>query len=122
MSQRKRVLVVEDHAPLRSLICLLLELEGYEVRGAADAADALSALEAAPPPGLILLDFALPGESGYELRERLRRRPALAAVPVVFLTGSRALERALPKDSAVLWKPFSPAELVEIAGRYYAAP
>jgi two-component system, cell cycle response regulator DivK len=79
------ILVVDDSPDNSRLIQLLLECEGYTVRAAEDADEALSLLRSYSPE-LILMDIQLPGMDGLELTRRLRKIPALANVRIVALT------------------------------------
>jgi two-component system, OmpR family, phosphate regulon response regulator PhoB len=110
-----RILVVEDERDIAALVAYHLTKEGYRVRTAEGGQEALEAI-AAEKPDLLLLDLMLPGFSGYEVLQELRRRPEMAEVPVVVLTARRdeadrvkGLE--LGADDYVT-KPFSPRELV----------
>jgi CheY-like chemotaxis protein len=112
-----RALVVDDSAPVRDLIVVNLELEGFDVRAAADGEDGLS-LAAAWHPDVITLDVVMPRLGGFETLERLRADPATAEIPVVIVTGrAQAADRerghALGADD-YLSKPFEPAELVSV--------
>jgi serine/threonine protein kinase len=84
----RSVLVVEDEPDARESMGLALRLEGYDVQTAANGQEALEKLEAGPTPDLILLDLLMPGMNGWEFLERQRRDPALAAVPVVVISGA----------------------------------
>jgi len=79
------ILVVDDEAVNRELLKAILEEAGYEVALARDGATAL-ALATAVPPDLILLDLRMPGLSGLEVCEQLKRDPATQAVPVIMVT------------------------------------
>ena len=110
-----RILVVEDERDIAALVAYHLTKEGYRVRTAEGGTEALEAA-AAERPDLLVLDLMLPGFSGYEVLQEIRRRPELAEVPVVVLTARRdeadrvkGLE--LGADDYVT-KPFSPRELV----------
>lgn len=110
-----RILVVEDERDIAALVAYHLTKEGYRVRTAEGGQEALEAV-GADKPDLMLLDLMLPGFSGYEVLQEMRRRPELADVPVVVLTARRdeadrvkGLE--LGADDYVT-KPFSPRELV----------
>lgn len=110
-----RILVVEDERDIAALVAYHLTKEGYRVRTAEGGAEALEAA-AAERPDLLVLDLMLPGFSGYEVLQEIRRRADLAEVPVVVLTARRdeadrvkGLE--LGADDYVT-KPFSPRELV----------
>ncbi len=87
LSQRIRVLVVDDHAAVRNGICDLLGCyPDMEVVGT--AADGPGALEAARSllPDVILLDTSLPGLSGVEVAKELRHSAPL--LRIIMLTGS----------------------------------
>lgn len=79
------ILVVDDVAVNRELLKAILEEAGYEVALARDGATAL-ALATAVPTDLILLDLRMPGMSGLEVCEQLKRDPATQAVPVIVVT------------------------------------
>ena len=85
MSQGSFILVVDDHPVNLKLIRVLLQSEGYEVRVATDAADALRILDSALP-GLILMDVQLPDIDGLELTRRLKADPRTSAIPIVAVT------------------------------------
>ena len=90
------ILVVDDNADNRDLTQILLESEGFEVRMAEDAAQALGML-GTYRPNLILMDVQLPGMDGLELTRRLRRDPSLQGVIIVALS---AYAMAAEKENA----------------------
>ncbi len=109
-----RILVVEDHAPLRAQIVALLQGAGWRVEEASDGRLALQlALES--PPDVLLLDVGLPGLDGVELCRRLRER-ADRHVPVLMLTARDALDDKRQGFAAgaddYLLKPFAGEELL----------
>ena len=69
------------------LLCFVLEKEGYEVRTAADAKEALAVLQVFRP-ALILLDLQLPGMDGLELARLLKGDPAKGVGLIVAVTAS----------------------------------
>ena len=79
------ILIVDDNPANLKLARVLLRGEGYEVRTAADAEEAI-ALLASFEPRLILMDLQLPGMDGLELTRRLKADPARRQVVVVALT------------------------------------
>ena len=81
----KTILVVEDDPTMRELLKLHLTAAGYAVRTARDGIEAGHAVLGLTPD-LIITDVRMPNMSGFELVEALRRDPALAAIPVIFLT------------------------------------
>jgi DNA-binding response OmpR family regulator len=108
----RRLLVVEDDAPIREAVALRLRAEGYVVAEAADGPAALAAA-AADPPDAVVLDLMLPGIDGLEVCRRLQaERP----VPVLMLTArteevDRVVGLSVGADD-YLTKPFSMRELV----------
>jgi two-component system phosphate regulon response regulator PhoB len=112
---KPRILIVEDEAPVVTLLRYNLEREGYDVASATDGEEALVAIDE-NPPDLILLDWMLPEVSGIEVARRLRRGAKTKAIPIIMLTARseesdtvRGLEAGADD---YLTKPFSPAELV----------
>ena len=79
------ILIVDDNVQNLKLARVLLATEGYEVRAAADAEDALKVLESFTPR-LILMDLQLPGMDGLELTRRLKADPARREIVVIALT------------------------------------
>ena len=109
------ILVVEDEAPLVTLLRYNLEEAGFEVGEAADGEEALISVRERRPD-LIVLDWMLPAVSGIEVCRQLRRRPETRDVPVIVLTArSDEADRVRGLDSGAddyIAKPFSPRELI----------
>jgi len=82
---RPTVLVVEDEAPLLTLLRYNLEKAGFGVDEATDGQEAL-ALIAEAQPDLVVLDWMLPAISGIEVCRQLRRKPATRDLPVIMVT------------------------------------
>jgi len=82
---QESILIVDDNLVNMKLIRVLLAGEGYEVRTAADADEALRVLNEFHP-GLILMDIQLPGIDGLELTRRLKAQPATRQIPIIGLT------------------------------------
>ena len=106
------LLVVDDDARLRALLQRFLAEQGFRVSAAADAAAARAQL-AAMAFDLVVLDVMMPGESGLELVEWLRR--AGNDVPVLMLTARGASDDRVAGfehgADDYLAKPFDPREL-----------
>ena len=79
------ILIVDDNVDNLELTQILLESEGFEVRVAEDASQALERLRTYRPR-LILMDVQLPGMDGLELTRQLRQDASLRDVIVVALT------------------------------------
>jgi CheY-like chemotaxis protein len=119
-----RVLVVDDSAPVRDLVVVNLELEGFEVRTAVDGQEGV---EAAVDwrPDLITLDVVMPRLDGFGALERLRSDPRTADVPIVVLTSKDMTEedrRRLNGRISFLARKgsFTGAELVRLVERVAA--
>ncbi len=82
---RPTILVVEDEAPLLTLLRYNLEKQGFKVDEAADGEEALLRV-AEGRPDLVLLDWMLPALSGVEVCRQLRRRPGTRDLPIIMVT------------------------------------
>lgn len=82
-----RALVVDDLAEGRALFQVMLERAGARARTAASVAEALARI-AEETPDILVSDIGLPGESGYDLIQRVRANanPEIAKVPAIALT------------------------------------
>ena len=81
----KTILVVEDDDTMRELLKLHLTNAGYAVRAASNGIEACHAVLGLTPD-LIITDVHMPHMTGFELVEALRQDPAMADIPVIFLT------------------------------------
>lgn len=115
-----QVLVVDDEPDNIRFLGRLLAAEGYQVHVAESGERALETLECLAdetPPDLLLLDILMPnGMDGIEVCRRLKSRPGMAAIPVVFLTGKddrETIVRAFEVGgSDYVLKPFDAAVLL----------
>jgi len=81
-----RVLVVDDHAPSAEMVGEILTLEGYEVRIAHSACQAMEvALQFSPH--VAILDIGLPDEDGFEVARSIKARAELKAMRLIALSG-----------------------------------
>jgi len=94
------VLIVEDDRDTREMLGRFLELEGFEVRSAANGDLALRSLQRADPPCVIILDLMMPVMNGWQFRAAQQQDPDLASIPVVVITaaGPRAEIPAINAD------------------------
>ena len=79
------ILIVDDHEDTRRVLALLLRHSGYVAETVADGKSALRAM-AAQRPGLVILDYNMPGMNGLEVLEAIRSTPTLSDVPVILFT------------------------------------
>ncbi len=109
-----RILVVEDEAPIRQMLCFTLQRNDFEAIEAVDGRDA-QAKVIDTLPDLILLDWMLPDISGIDLARRFKKEEATRELPIIMLT-ARAEEDDKVRGFDVgvddyVTKPFSPREL-----------
>jgi two-component system phosphate regulon response regulator PhoB len=109
-----RILVVDDEPDITALVAYHLAKAGYRVSTATTGPDALRSAQE-ERPDVIVLDLMLPGMSGYEVLQELRRGDDTADLGVILLTARREeADRlrglSLGADDYIV-KPFSPAEL-----------
>ena len=113
-----RVLVVEDDADSRELICALLQMAGATVLCTESVAQAMHGVYHSFDPDVVLTDFSMPDADGLDLIREFRKAPATraVAVPILVLSGHSEDDwrtRALAAGAAdVLAKPFDPALLI----------
>jgi two-component system cell cycle response regulator DivK len=79
------ILIVDDHPENLELALAMLSTEGYELRTAGDALEALEVLETLLP-ALILLDIELPGMDGLQLAQRLKADARTKHIPIIAVT------------------------------------
>ena len=116
-SEKTRVLVIDDEAPIRLLCRVNLEAEGMQVLEAADGPSGLEKARA-ESPDVVLLDVMMPGLDGWRVAEELLDDPRTASIPIVFLTARAELrDRARGIDLGgidYVTKPFNPVELAPL--------
>ncbi len=111
MTQKARILVVDDEESIRDLLSIGLSHRGFEVQTATDARDAM-ALVGSFAPHAAIVDVMMPGEDGFQLTRRLRQDPNLY---ILILTARDAIsDRVQGLDDGAddyLVKPFDFDEL-----------
>lgn len=110
-----QVLVVDDNPDLRAYVSSVLQRQGYKVRTAEQGAAGLD-LASCYRPDLIITDLMMPGVSGLEMIERIRKDADLQGIPVILLTAKAddetRLEGVEQGADAYLSKPFNDRELL----------
>ena len=94
MSRRPVILVADDSEDIRNLFGVMLK-KNYDLKFAINSDETLASADTDPLPDLILLDVDMPTINGFEVCTRLKSNPALADIPVIFVTG-----RTEPRDQA----------------------
>jgi CheY-like chemotaxis protein len=115
MTDRKRILVVEDHEPMLGAIKSMLEMKGYAVWTAVNGLDALQVMEEMKPD-LLIVDILMPEMNGYAFYQEVQKRPEWRSTPFILLTSMAQREdiqrgRELGVNSYIT-KPFDPEELL----------
>ncbi|WP_291686774.1 response regulator [Bradyrhizobium sp.] len=108
-----RILVIDDQADVRAMICIVLRVNHFEVVEAASAAAGLKEFEASKFD-LAIVDIFLQEANGFDVITMMRER--VANLPVVAISGMTALDfvNASPelRNVICLLKPFRPNELI----------
>src|SRR5436190_1518774 len=91
----KKILIIEDHPPMRENLVLMLEMEGFKPLSAADGRTGVE-IALSELPDLILCDVMMPDLDGYGVLQALREDPRTATIPFIFVTakGEKLDQRA----------------------------
>ncbi|MCU7944518.1 MAG: phosphate regulon transcriptional regulator PhoB [Candidatus Thiodiazotropha sp. (ex Cardiolucina cf. quadrata)] len=110
-----RILAVDDEPAVGEMLRFILEQDGFQADFVEDATQAISQIRRAKPD-LILLDWMLPGMSGLELADRLKKDRETASIPIIMLTAKGEEDdkvRGLDIGAEdYVTKPFSARELL----------
>jgi CheY-like chemotaxis protein len=116
------ILVVDDEAPVRSMLLTFFEDVQYDAFGAPNGRAALACLRGDPGRfHLVLLDLMMPFLSGWDVLLALQSDPALAEIPIVLMTaGANVRQQALELGAVgYLSKPVDFDLLLSIVEQYY---
>jgi len=119
---RKTLLVVDDSSTVRRFVSIIAERKGWRTTTAADGEEALRWLQVSTPD-LMLLDVVMPGLSGYQVCQAVRKMGKKTPLPVILFSGG-FLDRIKGKLAGVtdyLAKPFEAETLTKLLGRYSSA-
>jgi two-component system CheB/CheR fusion protein len=86
LAKGSRIVVVEDNADAREMLCHLLNRSGFECRAAGDGLEAVK-LIAGFEPHVAIIDVGLPGIDGFEVARRLRAEPRHSTMTLIAVTG-----------------------------------
>lgn len=114
-TRTQSVLVVDDVPESLAFLCEALDSAGFTVLVATDGPQALERLRRVEPD-VVLLDACMPGMDGFEVCRQIKANPALAALPVVFMTGLTDVDHIVAGFQAggvdYVTKPVQPQELI----------
>lgn len=109
----KKILIVEDEIEIRDIVARYLENSNFTVYKAKDGFDGLALFEEVTPD-LVILDVMMPGISGFDVLENIRR---ISTIPIIMLTAKQEeIDRLNGFDMGAddyISKPFSVKELVK---------
>ena len=91
MKEKRKILVVEDEAPMAKMLAALLTRAGYAVQTVCNAEEVVKQAECGGFD-LITLDVDMPGTNGFTVCQRLKQIPHLKDTPVVFISGRTSEE------------------------------
>jgi DNA-binding response OmpR family regulator len=120
MAEKKKILILEDNAMMRSLLQTLLELENFQVACATfPLNDPIKAIQQTMPD-IILMDINLPGINGLSLLEMIRTSDDLKNIKVIMSSGSDLKQESLKAGAdSYLMKPYMPDELIHLVKTIY---
>jgi DNA-binding response OmpR family regulator len=109
-----KILVADDEALIRRLVCDFLKKSGYETVEAVDGRDAIEKFEANDDISLVICDIMMPEYDGWEVTAKIREK---SKVPIIVLTArSQEFDELYSFESGAddfVTKPFSPTVLVK---------
>lgn len=111
MGGKPKVLLVEDNADVRRLYAIGLNQRGFEVKLAANGAEAVDRV-AAERPDYILLDWMMPLMDGSEVVERLGTQDSARDIEIIVISGQPAPPAMPSRIRSWLTKPLTVDELV----------
>jgi len=114
MTQKKRIILIEDEEDIAALLKLQAELSGYTLHVEVDGVNGFRAIER-EKPDLILLDIMLPGQNGFDICRKIKTQTDLKHIPVMIITAkSEEIDIILGLELGAddyITKPFSPKVL-----------
>ena len=114
MSQKKRILLIEDEEDIATLVKLHAEIAGYKLHVEVDGINGFRAIER-EKPDLVILDIMLPGENGLDVLSKMKGRTDLKSIPAILLSAKgEELDMVLGLEIGAddyVTKPFSPKVL-----------
>jgi DNA-binding response OmpR family regulator len=114
MTEKKRVLVVDDEPHIVKLVKLSLGDQNYDIVGITSGKEAISYVNN-NAPDILVLDLMMPGVNGYDVCQAVRENPKTKGIPIIILSAkSQMLDKLNAIDVGAddyMCKPFDPDEL-----------
>jgi two-component system response regulator VicR len=124
MTEKIRIVYIEDESEMIEMTRLVLEREGFKVLGAVGGTQGLDLVKR-EKPDLILLDLMMPDIDGWEVYRRIKADKEVAHIPVIIVTAKtqsvdKALGLHIAKVDDYLTKPFGPKDIIDSVQRVLA--
>ncbi len=121
MTEKRRILCIEDEPEMIDLIRLILERKGFEVIGAVGGQEGLDVVRR-EKPDLVLLDLMMPDVDGWEVYRQMKADEELRNISVIVVTAkAQSIDKVLglhiAKVDDYVTKPFGPGDLLESVNR-----
>lgn len=81
-----KILICDDDVNMTKMVQFLLRKDGHEVTAISDGTDIVEVMKN-DPPGILLLDLALPNKDGYQILQEIKADEALVTIPVIVMSG-----------------------------------
>jgi two-component system cell cycle response regulator DivK len=127
VSDKKKVIVIDDEPDIVTFLTLLLEDNGYATVSAKDGQEGIEKVRT-EHPDLVLLDITMPEKSGVRFYREIRGDSELKSIPVVIVTGVAkefkdfiSTRRQVPPPDGFISKPIEKQELLDIVARLLMA-
>lgn len=121
----KSILVIDDDPAVHDILTIHLKHQGYGVFNAPDGARGVEEAKRVRPD-MIILDFEMPGDCGETVFDNLRKHPAMAEIPVVFLSSLRLSNQVgrvpMSRNVRFLKKPIEVKELLAVIEAFVGKP
>jgi CheY-like chemotaxis protein len=117
MTDRKRILIVDDEAAIGSLLAMCCEFWGLDAVIAHNGAEALRLLEERVPD-LIVTDYMMPGMTGHEVCRRVRGDDDVRNIPIIMMSAAPEAARRECAADALLPKPLDLDEVERTIRRF----
>lgn len=113
----KRVMIIDDDREFLEELNDILRLSGYETHSTNDSLEAMSSASEFKPD-IIIMDFRMPGKTGFDVAQELRAMPAFKETPIIGMTAfvGEDYEQRMQKCciNTYLRKPFNPLEIISV--------
>ena len=96
--------MIDDDESISEVIQIFLEEQGYKVKSYVDGLDIVGKINKAKP-GIILLDYLLPGKNGVEIAREIRKKLSARKLPLIMIAAIRSIRKNLkPSVSMHFWR------------------